>query len=158
MRLLISSLVICAGVAAGSPIRAQIVRVVDEHGHEVYVNGAASARPSRLTRKVKRANPAESAPRLAPGKLNTLVGDAARRQRLDPALVHAVIHAESGGNAAAISGKGAQGLMQLMPRTAGKLGVADVLNPASNIEGGRAIFARAAGALSWQHGGIADGS
>ncbi len=55
---------------------------------------------------------------------------------MDPVLVHAVIGAESAFNPWAVSRKGAQGLMQLMPRTASALGVRDSFNPRDNIEGG----------------------
>ena len=47
-----------------------------------------------------------------------------------------MIHAESGFNPRAVSPKGAQGLMQLMPRTASQLGVADAFDPGANVEGG----------------------
>lgn len=61
---------------------------------------------------------------------------AARQFALDPALVRAVIHAESGFNARARSPQGAVGLMQLMPGTARMLGVTDALVPGHNIRGG----------------------
>ena len=61
---------------------------------------------------------------------------AAQQFDVDPALVRAVIHAESGFNASARSPKGATGLMQLMPGTARMLGVVDARVPSYNILGG----------------------
>ena len=55
--------------------------------------------------------------------LNRIVIEASRKNQLDSDFVHAVIRAESRGNTNAVSRKGAQGLMQLMPGTAAKLGV-----------------------------------
>ncbi len=69
------------------------------------------------------------------------IDSAARQYALDPALVRAVIHAESGFNAQARSQKGAMGLMQLMPDTARMLGVTQPHNPESNILGGAQYLA-----------------
>jgi hypothetical protein len=68
--------------------------------------------------------------------LNEVVAEASGRYRLDPDLVKSVIKAESGFNVRAVSPKGAQGLMQLMPDTASKLGVPNTFDPQANVEGG----------------------
>jgi soluble lytic murein transglycosylase len=65
-----------------------------------------------------------------------LIGLSAREHRLQPALVKAVIAAESNFDPDAVSRRGAQGLMQLMPETAAALGVADPLQPTENVRGG----------------------
>ena len=68
--------------------------------------------------------------------LNDVVNSASGRYRLDPDLVNSVIKAESGFNVRAVSPKGAQGLMQLMPGTAAQLGVPNAFDAQANVEGG----------------------
>lgn len=60
--------------------------------------------------------------------------------QVSPALVLAVMGIESGGKPDAVSPKGAQGLMQLIPATASRFGVADTTDPAQNIKGGVAYL------------------
>jgi soluble lytic murein transglycosylase-like protein len=64
------------------------------------------------------------------------IAKAALRYKIDPDFVASVVKAESGFHPAAVSPKGARGLMQLMPRTAASLGVENALDPAANLEGG----------------------
>jgi soluble lytic murein transglycosylase-like protein len=68
--------------------------------------------------------------------LRDTVERAGSRQQIDPDFIASVIHAESGGNARAVSPKGARGLMQLMPQTAVKLGVEDSFDPVANVDAG----------------------
>ena len=81
-------------------------------------------------------NGAPSTPSTGPLDLNELVNSASGRYRIDPDLVNSVIKAESGFKVRAVSPKGAQGLMQLMPRTASQLGVPNAFDPQANVEGG----------------------
>ena len=71
-----------------------------------------------------------------------LLKQAAKRYGVDYSLVRAVVHAESAFKPKAISPKGAQGLMQLMPTTAKRFGVKDSFIPAQNIDGGVQYLAR----------------
>jgi len=72
----------------------------------------------------------------APIDLSHTVNSAGERYRLDPDFINSVIRAESGFKVHAISPKGAQGLMQLMPGTASKLGVPNAFDPDANVDGG----------------------
>ncbi|MEA1936253.1 MAG: lytic transglycosylase domain-containing protein [Thermodesulfobacteriota bacterium] len=71
-----------------------------------------------------------------------IVLEAADRHQVDPALVKAIIMAESSYNPRAVSKKGAKGLMQLMPQTARALGVVDIFDPEHNINAGVRYFKR----------------
>jgi soluble lytic murein transglycosylase-like protein len=71
-----------------------------------------------------------------PFDLTQTVKAASGAYQLDPDLVTSVIRAESGFNVRAVSPKGAQGLMQLMPQTASQLGVTNAFDPQANVEAG----------------------
>jgi hypothetical protein len=73
-----------------------------------------------------------------PGKVRyeAVIETVAQTYALESALIHAVISAESAYNAVAVSKKGAVGLMQLMPETAQRYGVADRFDPVQNLHGG----------------------
>ncbi len=74
--------------------------------------------------------------RLYPEKFAGTIEQASQEYGVDPALVRAVIHAESAFRPSVKSHAGAVGLMQLMPATAEDLGVSDRTDPTQNIHGG----------------------
>ena len=69
-------------------------------------------------------------------RFSPIIATASKTHNVDVALVHAVITAESGYNASAVSRAGARGLMQLMPETAKRMGVQNIMDPTDNIHGG----------------------
>ncbi len=73
---------------------------------------------------------------LNPAQIQSLVDDASARNGVQPALVNAVVMAESAGNPSAISLAGAQGLMQLMPGTSASCGIGNPFDPAENVDCG----------------------
>ena len=68
--------------------------------------------------------------------VNEIIDEVSARFGVDPLLVHAVIHCESAYNRLAVSPKGAEGLMQLIPDTARRMGVRNSFDSRQNIEGG----------------------
>ncbi|HKW93155.1 MAG TPA: lytic transglycosylase domain-containing protein [Methylomirabilota bacterium] len=75
-------------------------------------------------------------PERSRGRYDIDIKETARQFGVSPALVEAVVKAESGFDPKAVSPKGAGGLMQLMPGTASTLGVLDRFDPRENIRGG----------------------
>ena len=83
------------------------------------------------------ANPdGDNRPRYSKQEIRRAINFYAQRYRLEPALLRAVIKAESDFRPEAVSRKGAVGLMQLMPETAAHLRVVDPYDPIQNIRGG----------------------
>jgi soluble lytic murein transglycosylase-like protein len=103
---------------------------------------ALAAKPAAqvavVPKAVALAAPPQPASAASAANLDEVVREAAKRNRLDPDFVSSVIKAESNFKTHAISKKGAQGLMQLMPATAAQLGVADPFDPKANVEAGTA--------------------
>ena len=85
--------------------------------------------------------------------INELIQRVATRNQLDYCLLHAIISTESGYNPEAISGKGAVGLMQVMPATGARFGISNLRAPENNIEAGarylRFLMIRFSGRLDW---------
>ncbi len=70
-----------------------------------------------------------------PSALKSQIQTAANRFRIDPQLVEAMVEVESNGNPNAVSGAGAMGLVQVMPRTAEEVGIANPFHALSNLMG-----------------------
>ncbi len=126
--------VLVAGISTGSPAVADIYKYVDPDGviHLTNVPTDDRVRYELLIR--------EKRVLFRPGtdvkKYDHIIDRASEKYRVDPALIKAVIKAESNFNHRAVSPVGARGLMQLMPQTASSLNVADSFHPENNIEGG----------------------
>ena len=125
-----------AGAPAVSPVVSPVVSVV-----------RTDPRTGRLVRTVIRPRPSSEpdAAGLPSATPSGLAGDwgiaeavdrIAQQNQLSPRLIHSVIQAESNYDPYAVSPKGAQGLMQLIPSTARRFGVSNVFDPADNIQGG----------------------
>jgi len=93
-------------------------------------------RTHSLVRATEVLRPQTPAPATAAPVLNQLVDQAAKTYDVNPLLVHSVIAVESNFDPYAVSPKGAQGIMQLMPQTARRFGVSNAFDPQQNIEGG----------------------
>lgn len=120
--------------ALAAPAGAQIYTFVDDAGRTHFTNQPQEPRYERMVEVEDRT---QHAPRPPEGwEWDGLVGLAARQHDLPPALIKAVIAAESDFDPEATSRAGALGLMQLMPDTARTLGVLDPLRPDENVRGG----------------------
>jgi soluble lytic murein transglycosylase-like protein len=130
---LLSGLLLLAAAAAHAGSR-QIYTFVDSHGVTHFSNVPNDSRYVAVPTLRRGSEPSRSAPRYI--GYDGLILLTAREHGVPPALVKAVIAAESLFDADAVSHKGAQGLMQLMPMTASKLGVEDPFAADQNVSGG----------------------
>jgi soluble lytic murein transglycosylase-like protein len=132
------SILIAVSILMALPCRADIYRYEDEDGVLHFTDAPTDNRFKIFMRDIKKDRKLRTSFRLVgnPAEYEALIDRYATEYRVDKSLVKAVIHAESGYNPNAVSRKGAQGLMQLMPKTAEHLKVADSLDPAQNIKGG----------------------
>jgi soluble lytic murein transglycosylase-like protein len=132
-------------VAVGRPAMADIYSFKDASGVVHFTNIPNSDKRYRLVRKEETTSDytrAAGTPQYAvPSselvrRYSPLIETASKNHGVEIALVHAVITAESGYNPGAVSRAGARGLMQLMPDTARRFGVQNIMDPNENIQGG----------------------
>jgi soluble lytic murein transglycosylase-like protein len=122
------------------PAKGDIYRYVDEDDIVHYTDAPTDKRFKIFMREIKKDKELRTKLKYAssvnPAEFEQLIKTCSAKYGVNPSLVKAVIHAESGYNPNAVSRKGASGLMQLMPATARSLKVADRFNPKDNVEGG----------------------
>lgn len=117
--------------AGESPAGAELYQFIDRHGTAHLTNVPTDPRYKRIDLESGTIRP-----RMPQHELNRAIARYSRKHRIHPALLRAVIKAESDFNPSAVSKAGAQGLMQLMPETAMSLEVRDPFDPEQNIRGG----------------------
>jgi soluble lytic murein transglycosylase-like protein len=120
---------------AASPLRAADALGTDSPAPKALVV-RADRRTGKLVRSVAPVKASSETKALPSMNISEIVEKAAHDNHVDPLLVHSIIQVESNYNPYALSPKGAQGLMQLMPPTARDLGVSNSFDPRQNIEAG----------------------
>jgi len=113
-----------------------LYRLVDEDGVTHFTNAPTDPRFRRIGALSGTAQGWLRLPEAVRSRFGEEIREVAARHGVAADLVEAVIRVESAFNPRAVSNKGAQGLMQLMPRTASSLGVRNAFDPRENIDGG----------------------
>ncbi len=126
--------------ASPAPAPAEIFTFTDEDGVVHFTNRPQDNRYQRYDLPGARGSKSETVPQQ--GHYDGLIGITAARLAVQPALVKAVIAAESNFDPGAVSYKGARGLMQLMPSTATAMGIEDPMDAPDNVLGGTRYLRR----------------
>jgi len=113
-----------------------IYRYVDRDGVVHFTNTPGDRKADLYLREAPKAPPTRGSTGKDKAWMMAYAEQCSRANDLDPALIKAIIKAESNGERLAVSPKGAQGMMQLMPFTQKRLNVTDPFDPIENIEGG----------------------
>ncbi len=123
-------------VVSAAPVLAKKVYIYKDSRGVVHFTDAPTDPRFRLFKVKARVRAGSGSGRMNPALLQPYINAAAKRYRLDPALIKAVIRVESAFDPHAVSWAGAQGLMQLMPGTADMMQVRNAFDPRDNIFGG----------------------
>ncbi len=138
--LLCLGVVFFSGLITPGSVKADIYRYVDEDDIVHFTDAPTDKRFKVFMRDLKKDKELRTKLKYAssvnPAEFEQFIKTSSDKYGVNPSLVKAVIHAESGYNPNAVSSKGASGLMQLMPSTAKSLKVVDRFNPKDNVEGG----------------------
>lgn len=130
------AVVACCFAAAAAPAAAQVYAGQSAGGTIVLSDFRSAEAPSVLI-DAPRNDARSHVPGSAPAAdIRTIVHEVAAAEQVSPHLLEAVIAVESDYNPRAVSPKGAQGLMQLMPATAARFGVVDAFDPRENVRAG----------------------
>lgn len=132
-RIIISGAIIALALIIVSSANAELFHFVDKNGVIHFSNAPTDPRYKAF--KGKKFSSYEPN-RYSEKDFNKIIEQKSKKYKIDPALVRAVIRAESSFDPQAVSYAGAQGLMQLMPVTAVNLDVINPFDPEENIEGG----------------------
>ncbi|MDD2462869.1 MAG: lytic transglycosylase domain-containing protein [Desulfobulbus sp.] len=145
---LLAGLLLFFAMSFSSPITAgaTVAAYMDVQGHLHYIQDKSNRTNKKIA--IKRLVP-RSAGIFSSQTINDFIQAAATEHGVDPFLIKAIIKAESNFNPTAISPKGAQGLMQLMPATARDLQVADPFDPQANITGGTKYLRSLLDSFGW---------
>jgi soluble lytic murein transglycosylase-like protein len=131
---------ICLLILTVMSARADIYRYEDDEGIVHFTDAPTDRRFKIFMRDLKKDRKLRTKLQLSssvnPAEYENIISTCATKYGVNPCLIKAVIHAESGYNPKAVSRKGASGLMQLMPDTARSLKVSNSLDPKDNVEGG----------------------
>lgn len=128
-----------AALLASHGALAQVYAGVSPTGAVVLSDFRSEDAPAVLIAAPPAPAPAPSVtpgPTLAPSEVHAIVREVAAAESVPAPLLHAVIAVESAYDPRAVSPKGAQGLMQLMPDTARRFGVSDPFDPRQNVRAG----------------------
>ena len=128
---------------------ADFYKYIDENG-VVHITNSPRPGYSWVMGETKSAPVRTAVKKVPRDKLDELIYISAARHGVDPALVRAVVKAESDYDAGAVSAVGARGLMQLMPETARLMGVDDIHDPEQNIDGGTRYLTRLLDRFDWE--------